>query len=509
MMKSWMRLYRWVKRYEVVGHGPGAIVRVGKYKSLYALEASVSLLIDAGEFDQPLRLIHDFVECIFTEPMCTDQVTGSRALDNLCQRIGSENLAAIDRSSLVADSRPEQHVFVYIVTRLQESGGHKRVIEDFIKARPLARHVVLSTELSGRSDAGYLIKGLAEKVDITFESAQRHDNYRQRLTWLQQRLLEICATKVYLFNHHQDSVAVAAVQPGMGIDASFYHHADHHLCLGACLPQIEHIDPHPMGYHNCRKELGIDNTYVPLTIDDRGDRPHDWPFMPDGTLTTCTAARSNKIEISYFVSYLDVVPELLSVTGGRHVHIGRLTPWALFRIRRGLKRLGIPSDRFVYIPWVSSVWKALYEHHVDLYIASFPYGGGLTLIEAMGAGVPVALHHHVFSRVLSSIDLAYPEAFSWRLPAELLNYCANVTPETLQQHGRLARAQYLSFHSQQILTGILATENSKAISPPDLCDRFHPQQDEFVAWVENEVSVGHVVRRMLYRCARKLRSNFS
>ena len=43
-------------------------------------------------------------------------------------------------------------------------------------------------------------------------------------------------------------------------------------------------------------------------------------------------------------------------------------------------------ERFIYMPWVPSVWKTLHDCRVDLYIASFPYGGGLTLIEAMGAG---------------------------------------------------------------------------------------------------------------------------
>jgi len=124
------------------------------------------------------------------------------------------------------------------------------------------------------------------------------------------------------------------------------------------LRHIEHIDPHPMGYHNYREALGIDNTFIPLSVDDKGPRPKEGFWKKKGYLTTCTAARSNKIEIPYFISYLDVIPSLLKITGGRHIHIGRLTPWALFKIRRGLKRYGIQSDRFIYTPWVPSVWKA-------------------------------------------------------------------------------------------------------------------------------------------------------
>lgn len=476
--------------------------------TLHSSVECVSQKIEVGDLNHALRLIHDFVERIFTEPVCTSQVLGSKALDVLCGRIGSANLALIDRNSLAVHPASDSPVYVYVVTKLQRSGGHTRVIEDFTKARPHARHVVLSTELAGRSEAGCLTQAVASQVQVSVESARRQDDYQQRLDWLQRRLLEIGPKKVYLFNHHQDSVAVAALQPGMGFDISFYHHGDHHLCLGVFLPHAEHIDPHPMGYHHCRDELGIDNIFIPLTIEDKGARPADQSFMRGGVLTTCTAARSNKIEIPYFVSYLDMVPALLKATGGKHVHIGRLTPWALFRIRRGLKRFGIPADRFVYIPWVPSVWKALHEHHVDMYIASFPYGGGLTLIEAMGAGVPVVLHQHIFSRVLSSIDIAYPRVYSWREPSELLAIFSNVTAEQLQQHSLLARKQYMQYHRHQILAEVMTATaaSGKGLMSPKLGDSFQPRRDEFAAWLVNQLSLGNLLRSAVYRFMRRLRN---
>ena len=477
-----------------------------KYSSIYSFRKHISNLIDNGSIDKALHLIYDFVERIVTEPLCTSQVFGSKTLDDLCQRIGKASLAEIRQE--IADAVPSAQdppVFAYIVTRLQRSGGHTRVIEDFIKALPGGQHVILSTELGGKSDTDYLMKGLAKQANIIFEQAPK-ESYQQRLAWLQRHLLKIHPKKVYLFNHHQDSVAVAAIQPEMKLDASFYHHGDHHLCLGVYVSHLEHIDPHPMGYHNCRDVLGIDNTYIPLTVDDKGDRSADWPFFHDGALTTCTAARSNKIEIPYFVSYIELMPKLLKATGGRHIHIGRLTPWALFKIRRGLKRYGIQPDRFIYTPWVPSVWKALHDYRVDLYVASFPYGGGLTLIEAMGAGIPVALHRHIFSRILSGIDLAYSGAFSWRSPEELLNYCVSLSTSALEEAGRSGRMQYEKFHSPDKLQEILSDAVRNRPKPSELSSKFSIESDEWALWMERQLNIRRVLSRGVYRAVRRFRT---
>lgn len=475
---------------------------LARITSTLELKARTLALIEAGDLDRALHVLHDFVEKIITEPLCTSQVFGSEMLDALCMQIGGANLHAMARPVSRGDAPDTEAPYVYIVTKLQRSGGHTRVIEDFIRARPEARHVILATGLEGASDTDYLENGLAREVDVRFDLAPS-GSYAQRLSWLQQQLAALRPRHVYLFNHHQDSVAVAALHPDLGLHGSFYHHGDHHLCLGVHLSHLEHIDLHPMGYHYCRDALGIENTYIPLTANDRGERPADLPFLGGGTLTTCTAGRSNKIEVPYFVSYLDVVPELLQTTGGRHVHIGRLTPWARRRIARGMKRLGIAPERFVYVPWVPSVWQALHTHRVDLYIASFPYGGGLTLIEAMGAGVPVALHRHIFSRVLSGIELGYPGAFSWRDPAELLAYCASLTQDMLAHGGDMARNHYSRFHRPEPLRDML--EGRARVEPRPLSDDFRVATDAWALWMESQMTMQRLAAKAVYRTLRKVR----
>ncbi len=473
--------------------------------ALVSVSKKIDSKIQQADFNGALRDIYAIVERIVTEPVCTGQAYGSHVLDELCKKIGKHNLSAIKvKPERLQRENGYPATYVYIVTKVLRAGGHIKVIEDFINCSPGSNHILLSTELIGRSDSGYADSKFLGRNNVVIEHG-RCRSFLAKLNWLQTRLLEIDSSRVYLFNHNQDSVAASAIQPEMNLNAYFYHHADYQLCLGVCMKHLKHIDPHPMGYENCRKNLGVDNIYVPLVVESnkRVFKPHE--FKKEGVLTTCTSAKSNKVEVSYYVSYLDMVPTLLAATGGRHLHIGRLTPWALYRIRRGLNKVGVPSDRFIYKPWVPSVWDELVDNHVDIYIASFPYGGGLTLIEAMGAGVPVVLHKHLYSRVLSSIDLAYSGVLYWSELDDLLDYCVKMSAADYKQFSLDGRRQYERFHKLDFLEKFVNDSDFTFSLPSEKID-FVVEKDKCVIWLESQITVSHVIKRNIYRMYRRIRA---
>lgn len=475
--------------------------------SVRTLIKKVEAALERGSINTALRSIHNFVERIITEPICTAQFFSSYDLDQLCLRIGQRSLLSLNnpKDDFWQGRKSNAVTIIYLVSRLQRSGGHSRLVQDFIREQPEKNHLILSTEIGGPSDKDYFLKLYSAQENVFLELAPRGD-FEKRLSWLQSMLQKCKAEHVYLFNHHQDSVAIAALVPDLGLNGSFIHHGDHHLSLGVHLAHLNHIDLHPMGYHYCRNELGIDNYYLPLTFEDEEHSILKTHFAQSGELTTATAARSNKVEIPYYVSYLDFVPQLLKITGGRHIHLGKLTPWALRRIYSQMRKQGVQKDRFVYIEWAPSVWKALRDHKVDVYIASFPYGAGLTLIEAMGAGIPVIMHEHMYSRVLSGLELAYPESFRWNDPDDLLQYLANLTPLILEEEKQCARLRYETFHRPEILKNYLQNPDKlKSIEVPPLDKSFRPRGDEWAAWIESQMSFTRLLYKYVYRRLRAVR----
>lgn len=480
-------------------------------RSIAQFQDKIKAHLSEGNFDAALYSIHRLVDQVFCEPINTAHIFGSKLLDDLCQEVGAVTLRNLcsDESLLLCNEGQvsnTDNIVIYIVSKLQASGGHTAVLADIIRLSPSSRSIVLVTGIGGITDHASIQHRFDSAQNVSFEYAPR-GKHIDKLDWLQRRILALKPSDVWLFNHHQDSVAIAAIQPDAGYRLHFYHHGDHHLCLGVHLDYADHIDIHPMGYHYCQDELNIkNNRYLPMAVTDMGDRPESLPFKSGSDLVTCTAAGFNKVEVPYFIQYVDVIPELLRASGGKHIHIGRLTPVALRRIRSGMRKLGLHDSAFIHIPFVTSVWKALHEHQVDLYITSFPYGGARTLIEVMGAGVPVAVHSHCTSRLLGTFDMAYEGALVWRNPDELYDFVQHVDTATLKNLGKLARSRYLDFHREEILKNALA-KHAEPLQAPPLHEGYTPDGLQQALDISNQVSCIGAIRRFLYRTYRQWKSS--
>ncbi len=466
-----------------------------KIQSLDDLETCVDKWVQSKDFAQALSSMQLLVEVFLSHSGNDAAIFGEPRLDALCQKIGLE-IYKHKGLTEVACQREEDTV-VYIATELYHSGGHTAVLEDFILLQPNKRHIILITHLYQVSPMKKIEARFAH-LPVTLVWAPSL-SLTDKVLWLFDQIQTYRPNRIFLLNHHQDCVAIAALQPEIHPEVFFYHHADHNLCLGVHVPHFLHIDPHPMGYHNCRNNLGIENNiYWPLIVVDQGVRPTEIPFLKHGKLKTCSSGSAPKFEDPYLYQYANLVPKLIERTKGLHLHIGPLSPSTLESINERIIQRGLSPDQFIHFPWVKSVWQTLIDEQVDLYIASFPHGGGKVSIEAMGSGTPVAVHSHYKSQFLGGECLVYPEGFCWRKPEQLLTYVENLTASSLKDQSVCARLHYERYHQPQILEKELqkTTLDSIGLPPPSLpCF----QKDDFQIALEASLTYDTIHKKLIER----------
>lgn len=103
-------------------------------------------------------------------------------------------------------------------------------------------------------------------------------------------------------------------------------------------------------------------------------------------------------------------------------------------------------EKFIHTPWVEDVASELVRRNVDLYVGSFPLGGGRATVEVMGAGIPLLLHENYASAFFTDVAEAYPQVLKWRTPDELESIISGLTPDLLADHSARARAFYEERH---------------------------------------------------------------
>jgi predicted O-linked N-acetylglucosamine transferase (SPINDLY family)/GT2 family glycosyltransferase len=464
--------------------------------SIREFELQILNAIEEGNINFALNSIISLADEIAYGPnsaITLANVFGSVDLDRLCQCVGSQTLSTKKYFSK-SQSQIDNRLVIYVASQLYNSGGHTGVIEDLIKARPEKNHLILVTDTFNLTDR-VAVENRFRTLNVQILWGPMGESL-DKLNWLQDALIVNQAERVFLFNHPHDAVAVAAVQPQLTPNLIFYHHSSHLFTLGIYIPCIQHIDFDPASFYNCRNNLGIsNNNYLPLTINSIPDLHLTYSPSID-KLVTCASGSENKFKgTTYLYSYLDEIPKIIAAGGGSHIHIGHLSPITLNAIEKNLQQFGINANRFIHIPWVQSLMMAMHEYKIDIYLDSFPLGGGRAVVEVMASGIPIIVHNNYRSRQLCTTDITYPEAFRWQKLDELYDYLSTVEPEKLRVESICARKHYESNYLPETLKKMLIkVEQGEAIVPPPelkhyIRDDLQSFFDRFSTIVKNQSQV--------------------
>ena len=417
--------------------------------SLDLLIIELNSLIFKDDCGSALSLIKSWLDPLALDFRLHGQVFSSPDLDQLCLKIGQNIYNKLNLSSKDTTSNSRTST-ILVASELYLSGGHTKVLKDYVNALEAPNKVILVTDPTDTVNHAQINDYFAQaSAQIYF--SPRFTSTLTKLEWLMRTLHSLAPQETYLFNHANDPIAVAAMQADLVTNLKFVHHCDHTITLGIHLPKATHLDFRPLGFKHCRHNLHItNNKYVPLVTSDLGCPPPSNRFFTQNELHTCTSG-AYKFEAPYAFNLMSELPKWLQLTGGIHTHIGELSPSSIKCIRDKLSELGISQQQFKVIPFTSSLWKTLISEQIDLYIDSFPIAGSLSVVEAMGAGIPTAIHHNYKTPLWSNVGFAYPEAFIWQTPVELGNWLSTLNVETLEQHSQLARQHYLKYHQPETL----------------------------------------------------------
>ncbi|SDP44845.1 Glycosyl transferases group 1 [Rhodoferax sp. OV413] len=415
------------------------------------LESNVHAGVKRGEFGKALEAVRTFAEDIIFDPASVAKVFVSSELDFLCKHIGETKA----RGLLTQPVQGGVGTLI-LASEISKAGGHNELIKDIVRLHLFENPVsLLLTDCFSRVDSK-LCEDFSLENGLPVEVLSGRDE-EEKFSNILQLIYSRPIKNLVLLTHNQDALGVAAAfaakTSGWAQEVVFVHHGDHHLSLGAATTEFIHVDPHQMGYFHCKNELGHAlNHYWPLTVNLKAIQPRNIPFLSQGRLVTCSSGRPEKFEQgAYLYDYWTLIPQLLARSQGVHVHIGELHAGQHEKLLASLADQGIPADRFIHVPWVDSIANALVAQRVDLYISSFPLGGGKATLEAMASGTPLLMHESYRSRFHGGVDIAYTGALVWRDEAEFLSAIEGLDTDVLRLHSAMAKSHYEKFHDEHIL----------------------------------------------------------
>lgn len=311
-----------------------------------------------------------------------------------------------------------------IATQLYGVGGHSKVVADITRLIGGEKVSLILTDLYGNISYRRLIGEDMEARGYHCRAllALKAPSVLDRTVELYRVLCAIKPTRIFLLHHHMDVCAVAAAYPFRDV-AEFIHHADHLPCLGATVGYSAHVD---LTYtcHPICAAAGLNPIYSGMTLPGLSiPQPAE---KTDGALVFGTCGNISKYKRegrSSRYRWVDWVIPILRTPNSTFIHIGPTDAALEQEVRQGLADAALDPQRYVFLGPTPNLQAALVANQVDVYVSSYPEGGGRATLEALAAGVPAIAPSEAemgplvqFSSPLSGWALVYDPA---QLPAAI------------------------------------------------------------------------------------------
>jgi len=274
---------------------------------------------------------------------------------------------------------------IIIATEIYTSGGHGKVLNQILEHEKA--HVIFTDIFNNISDGKLKLDKLIIDKRISC-SVLIGSTLQMKFNSLMGLINSIKPKFIYLLGHHQDIVTqLAGVVYADGQRTIYVHHCDHDPAIGATVNYQYHLD--------FTKELSdicsnyhANNLIIPLTV-----QPYPAPHINiiNKKIKLATCGTPNKFGGTLNgISYINLLVKIISSNDElNYYHIGALDEQVINFIRVSLEENGVNPSRFFPVGQVNNLQKFLAEEKINLYISSFPIGGGTSTMEAQSLGIPV------------------------------------------------------------------------------------------------------------------------
>jgi hypothetical protein len=417
---------------------------------------------DADEIEKALKSINCLLEDVPKWPDSSMKFMPSPSLDAFLERLGERCMQLHFSDIELAESSVREADVLILTSALLKTGGHTREIEDWVSGLDSTRTLLMTSEPEHCSNSA-VVEQISQR--ITYVS-HKYESPVETIEWLVRTIARINPKRLIVSPSHRD-VALLTALAVLRFDGKLIINLnlDHNVSPALFLDRVDHIIvKRPYLYCVIKNEYKLPKViYIPFarrpSLDqNRLAQPVSQDVLSTATRVTCSCTSSiYKIENDYVYRYSEVISDLIIQTGSRHIHIGAISDECNSMIQDRLERSGIPVDRFIHVSYAERLSDVFHDYGVEIFIQTFPVGGGLVAVEAMEAGLMLISHRPYNSKLYNPVDFCYQGSVTWSQPSELFQIIAELDDDKLQEHSQNAVAHYRQFNRPGAMEGLLTS----------------------------------------------------
>ncbi|RAK66292.1 glycosyltransferase [Phenylobacterium kunshanense] len=309
---------------------------------------------------------------------------------------------------------------VILATQLFATGGHSKVATDITQILGAEKVTIICTDIYRKMRYKFLINHinptaypLKRRADVILSAP----TLVEKVVELYCILSAIRPSRIFLMNNHMDAVAVAGAWPFRNV-VDYVHHANFMPAIGSSLKFSAHADLTYPCHLACR-DAGLDPVYAAMMANAESVAPAAIAAADKTRLRIATCGSQHKYRHPARHRWADFVVAALSAADAEIVHIGAYDDDFAAEMVEALTAAGLNPDRYRFVGRCDNLMVELARQQADIYLASYPEGGGRAAVEAVAAGLPLIIPEETGHGPLMADHWPLPQAQAVTTPEEL------------------------------------------------------------------------------------------